>query len=113
MKIHVFTPLLVVLCAPATYAQDTLNVQVHGTVVNSISGAPITDALVEWSDQRGHRQAVTQSNSGGQYALFVRTTGLLFLRVELDGFETLKDTLTDFHQGESAREHDLYLVPAD
>lgn len=92
-------------------AQDTLKLQLHGMVVDAVSGAPVVDALVQWSDAKGHKQAVTQANSDGHYALFIFTTGTLILSVEQDGFRTLSDTLRDFAPGESAREYDLQLIP--
>jgi len=113
MKIHLILLLPFALLASNTSAQDTLKLQLHGMVVDAVSGAPVVDALVEWSDGNDRRQAVTQANSDGHYALFIRTTGLLFLRVQQEGYAPLKDTLRDFMPGESAREYDLLLMPVE
>ncbi|HQV74834.1 MAG: carboxypeptidase regulatory-like domain-containing protein [Flavobacteriales bacterium] len=113
MKPHLFILVTLAFFVPNAGAQDTLKLQLHGMVVDAISGAPVVDALVEWNDGNGRRQAVTQANSDGHYALFIRTTGTLILRVEQEGYSILKDTLRDFRQGESAREYDLLLMPVE
>ncbi len=111
---HRFSLLLVgALCYCSGRAQDTLRIQVHGMVANADTGAPVGEAMVEWFDDKDHRQAVTQTNSDGHYALFVRTTGMLILRVEEAGYTLLRDTLNGFVPGESAREHDLLLDPLE
>jgi len=113
MKNELLILLPFALFVSSASAQDTLNLQLHGMVVDAVSGAPVVDALVEWNDDHDRRQAVTQANSDGHYALFIRTTGTLILRVEQEGYSILKDTLRDFGPGESAREYDLLLLPME
>lgn len=113
MRNRLFFSIPLALFALGAGAQDTLKLQLHGMVVDALSGTPVVDALVEWSDGNDHRQAVTQANSDGHYALFIRTTGKLFLRVQQEGYATLKDTLGDFVPGESAREYNLMLIPLE
>lgn len=96
--------------AQTTVAQDTLKVQVHGAVVNATTEQPVLEALVEWYDEHGHRQAVNQTNSEGSYALFVVTTGALELRVAENGYEAYSEKLL-ITPGESAREFTIRLVP--
>lgn len=93
-----------------TSAQDTLKVQVHGAVVNATTEAPILEALVEWYDAAGHRQAVNQTNSEGNFAFFVVTTGELELRVAENGYEAFSEKLS-IHPGECAKEFMIRLVP--
>lgn len=97
----------------ALMAQDTLHVQLHGTVLNTATGKPVYEALVEWYDARGHRQAITQSNSEGHYAMFIATTGAIELRVAEVGYAPFLESGIVFDPGESAREHDLHLVPIE
>jgi len=92
-------------------AQDTLQVQLHGTILNATTGKPVYEALVEWYDASGHRQAITQSNSEGHYAMFISTTGPIELRVDENGYAPYRESDIAFEPGESAREHDLRLVP--
>ncbi|MEZ4739518.1 MAG: carboxypeptidase-like regulatory domain-containing protein [Flavobacteriales bacterium] len=94
-------------------AQDTLRVQIHGTVLDSISLAPLAEVMVEWFDENGRQQAVSISNTDGRYAMFVRTTGSLDLRVEENGYRPFRTTVKDLRRGESARELDLRLRPLD
>jgi len=108
---HVF--LLSAVCAGPTLAQDTLHVQLHGTVLNATTGAPVLETLVEWYDASGHRQAITQSNSDGHYAMFISTTGPIELRVVENGYAPYREKDILFEPGESAREHDLRLVPKE
>ncbi len=96
--------------APALSAQDTLRVQIHGSVVNAETDVPVLEALVEWYDANGKRQAITQTNSEGAYAFFVRTTGALELRVAENGFLEYREVLS-VEPGESAHEHVIRLVP--
>lgn len=91
-------------------AQDTLRVQVHGAVVNALTEVPVYEALVEWYDATGNRQAITQSNSAGNYALFIHTTGFVELRVEENGYRPYSEQFT-IVPGESARELLIALVP--
>ena len=97
----------------AATAQDTLHVQLHGMVVNATTGEPVYEALVEWYDDSGHRQAITQSNSEGHYAMFIATTGAIELRVQENGYAPFVESDIVFESGESAREHDLHLVPKE
>ncbi|TXI82232.1 MAG: hypothetical protein E6Q44_02570 [Flavobacteriales bacterium] len=94
----------------ALRAQDTLRVQVYGAVVHAVTDLPVLEALVEWYDADGHRQAVNQTNNEGRYAFFVRTTGELELRVSENGFEPYNERLS-VTPGESAREFTIRLVP--
>lgn len=98
------------MIAGATSAQDTLRVQVHGAVVNAVTEQPVLEALVEWYDADGQRQAVNQTNSEGSYAFFVLTTGELELRVAEDGYEAYTERLR-ITPGASAREFTIRLVP--
>lgn len=91
-------------------AQDTLRVQVHGAVVNAQTEKPVFEALVEWYDEHGQRQAVNQANSEGSYAFFITTTGELELRVTENGYEAYAEKL-HITPGESAREFTIRLVP--
>ncbi|MBX2972361.1 MAG: carboxypeptidase regulatory-like domain-containing protein [Flavobacteriales bacterium] len=106
------TSILSVACmlAAAASAQDTLRVQVHGAVVNAVTEQPVLEALVEWYDADGQRQAVNQTNSEGSYAFFVLTTGELELRVVENGYEAYSERLR-ITPGESAREFTIRLVP--
>jgi len=92
-------------------AQDSLNVQLHGAVVDSTSGLPIYEALVEWYDAHGRRQAITQTNSEGSYALFVPAGQPIELRVTENGYQPYVAQVPPFEPGESARQVDLHLVP--
>jgi len=109
--LYLLLPLLIA-CSSLS-AQDTLRVQVHGVVVNAESNAPVFEALVEWYDGQGRRQAITQSNSEGNYALFVRTTGFVELRIAEDGYLPYKEELPLIEPGESAREFTIRLVPKE
>ncbi|HMC97918.1 MAG TPA: carboxypeptidase-like regulatory domain-containing protein [Flavobacteriales bacterium] len=93
------------------FAQDSLRVQLYGSVLHAISGTPIHEALVEWYDGNGKRQAVTQTNSEGHYALFVSSGQPIELRVKENGYEPFVGSVPPFEPGESARELDLRLVP--
>ena len=110
--LHVFFA-LGMLCNVAISAQDTLRVQLHGTVVNATTGKPVLEALVEWYDAAGHRRSITQSNSEGHYAMFISATGPIELRVDENGYAPYREKDIIFEPGESAREHDLHLVPKD
>ncbi len=102
--------LLLLLTANGLWAQDTLRVQVHGLVVNANTEQPVLEALVEWYDADGKRQAVNQTNSEGAYAFFVATTGDLELRVAENGYVDFSQRL-HVDAGESARELMIRLVP--
>lgn len=106
------TLLFATACAfsASTVAQDTLRVQVHGAVVNAVTEKPVFEALVEWYDENGLRQAVNQTNSEGSYAFFIATTGDLELRVVENGYEAYAEKLRII-PGESAREFTIRLVP--
>ena len=101
---------LALLIGNALHSQDSLRVQIHGLVVSAETEAPVFEALVEWYDASGKRQAITQTNSEGAYALFVRTTGQVELRVQENGYVNYSDTV-EVHPGESAHEHVIRLVP--
>ena len=113
MKMHGVLFLFGTLCAGSGLAQDTLHVQLHGTVLNASTGKPIYEVLVEWYDANGHRQAITQSNSEGHFAMFISTTGPIELRIDENGYAAYREKDIVFHPGESAREHDLHLVPEE
>lgn len=106
------TLFLLVLCtfAVAASAQDTLKVQVHGAVLDATTDAPVLEALVEWYDTNGHRQAVNQTNNEGNFAFFVVTTGELELRVAENGYQAFSEKMT-IAPGESAKEFTIRLVP--
>lgn len=106
------TVLFAVVCVVAgvATAQDTLKAQVHGAVLDAATHAPVLEALVEWYDADGQRQAVNQTNSEGHYAFFVRTTGVLILRVEENGYVAFSEQL-HIEPGESAKEFTIRLVP--
>lgn len=108
MRSHL--PILFTLAANALWGQDTLRVQVHGLVVNAATDRPVLEALVEWYDADGKRQAVNQTNSEGAYAFFIATTGDLELRVVENGFVDFSERL-HVDAGESAREFTIRLVP--
>jgi hypothetical protein len=93
------------------FSQDTLRVQVHGAVVDAGTEMPVYEAMVEWYDEQGQRQALTQTNSEGAYALFVRTTGVVELRVTENGYLPYRMVLPTIGPGESAREFTIRLVP--
>lgn len=92
-------------------AQDTLHVQLHGAVVDMDTQAPVPDARVEWYDAEGRKQANTRTNSEGNYAFFVHTTGFVELRVEGKGHQPYRQRLPDIEPGECAREFTVRLVP--
>ncbi|MBL7952985.1 MAG: carboxypeptidase regulatory-like domain-containing protein [Flavobacteriales bacterium] len=105
-----FFLLLITTSCWAAAAQDTLKVQVHGSVLNANTESPVLEALVEWYDTSGHRQAVNQTNNEGHYAFFVLTTGQLELRVVENGYEAFSEKLT-IEPGVSAKEFTIRLVP--
>ncbi|MBL7941003.1 MAG: carboxypeptidase regulatory-like domain-containing protein [Flavobacteriales bacterium] len=107
---RMFITMIVPLVAVGASAQDTLNVQVHGAVLDDRTEAPVLEALVEWYDGDGHRQAVNPTNSEGNFAFFVRTTGELELRVAENGYEAYSTKIT-VEPGESAKEFMIRLVP--
>ena len=111
MKRSSLLPIMALVFAPCAMAQDTLHVQVHGAMVNATTNAPIYEAMVEWYDEQGHRQAITQTNTEGHYALLVRTTGIVELRVAENGYLPFQETLPLIEAGESAREFTIRLVP--
>ncbi|MCC6540714.1 MAG: carboxypeptidase regulatory-like domain-containing protein [Flavobacteriales bacterium] len=90
--------------------QDTLQVQVHGTVVDATTGIPLLETLVEWYDGDGHRQAVNRTNNEGNYAFIIRTTGALELRVAENGYRTFVQRMT-VAPGETAHEFTIRLIP--
>lgn len=91
-------------------AQDSLRVQVHGVVLNASTGEPVLEALVEWYDADGYRQAVNQTNNEGRYAMFVRTTGVVELRLTENGYKPFLQRFT-LHPGECAKEFTIRLTP--
>ena len=101
----------VLLCSQLGMAQDTLRVQIHGMVLDSVSRTPL--AGVEWFDDDGQQQAVTISNADGRYAMFVRTAGNVDLRIAENGYRPFRTSIKDLRRGESARELDLVLRPLD
>lgn len=96
--------------APAPVSEPDLKVQVHGAVLDAKTDAPVLEALVEWYDASGHRQAVNQTNDEGNFAFFVLTTGELELRVAENGYEAFSEKIT-IAPGESAKEFTIRLVP--
>lgn len=105
--------LLALIMGSAKYctAQDSVRVQLHGTVFDQISGVPVFEALVEWHDANGKRQAITRTNSEGHYALFLYAGQPIELRIKENGYLSFVEMIPPFEPGESAREVDLYLVP--
>ncbi|MEO8590908.1 MAG: carboxypeptidase-like regulatory domain-containing protein [Flavobacteriales bacterium] len=102
---------LFVACMHTAVAQDSLRVQLHGAVLDSLSGNAVLGALVEWYDGNGKRQAITQTNSEGRYALFLFSGQPIELRVTENGYRPFVELVPPFEPGESAREVDLRLVP--
>ena len=111
MIARTFAPLVSVLLLNTAFAQDSLRVQIHGSVMDSSSREPVYEALVEWYDADGKRQALTQSNSEGNYALFILAGQPAELRVTENGYEPFVIKVPPFKSGESARQVDLLLVP--
>lgn len=103
-------PVFALLLTPVL-AQDSVRVQIHGSVVDSVSRKPVYEALVEWYDADGKRQAITQSNSEGNYALFILAGQPAELRVTEQGYRPFVIKVPPFEPGESARQVDLLLVP--
>lgn len=106
---HLFISALL-LFAVNLSAQDTVRVQLHGTVLDAASAEPLPEVEVEWATAKGELQAVTFSNSDGRYALFVTTPGEVVLKVEENGYAPLRMVIDDLGPGESARELDLLLI---
>lgn len=100
-----------VLSLNAAFTQDSPRVQIHGAVLDSLTGKPVYEALVEWYDADGRRQAITQSNSEGSYALFILAGRSAELRVAEQGYRPFVIKVPAFEQGEIARQLDLLLVP--
>lgn len=92
-------------------AQEVPRAQLYGAVIDSLSGMPVYEALVEWYDPAGKRQAIVQTNSEGRFALFVPRDQGIELRVTENGYRPLVIEFPLFEPGESAREVDLKLVP--
>lgn len=92
-------------------AQDVPRAQLYGAVIDSVSGMPVYEALVEWYDPAGKRQAIVQTNSEGRFALFIPREEDVELRVTENGYLPLRLDLPAFEPGESAREVDLQLIP--
>jgi hypothetical protein len=105
------------LCSNTIVAQDTLHVQdsirvqLYGTVIDEVTQQPVFETLVEWYNSAGKRQAVTQTNDEGRYALFVWAGEPIEIRITENGYEDFAETLPAFEAGESAREFVLRLVP--
>jgi hypothetical protein len=95
---------------PVPVSEPELKVQVHGSVLNANTEVPVLEALVEWYDAAGHRQAVSQTNDTGHFAFFVITTGELELRVAENGYAAFSEKIT-VAPGESAKEFTIRLVP--
>ena len=110
MIIRLFVFVLVMGGAVFSKAQDSVRVQLHGVVLDSLSGAPVYEALVEWYDANGKRQAITQTNSEGHYALFLYAGQPIELRITENGYRPFMEMVPPFEPGESAREVDLHLV---
>lgn len=91
--------------------QDSIRVQLYGTVIDEVSQQPVFETLVEWYNAAGKRQAVTQTNDEGRYALFVWAGEPIEIRITENGYEEFIETLPAFKPGESAREFVLRLVP--
>lgn len=95
----------------ALQAKDSIRVQLHGTVIDEITQEPLYETLVEWYDSAGKRQAVTQTNNEGRYALFVWAGEDVELRIVENGYQDYAEVLPGFKAGESAREHVIRMVP--
>ncbi len=111
MITRLFVLALFMASANCCAAQDSVRVQLHGTVFDQISGVPVYEALVEWYDAKGERQAITQTNSEGHYALFLYAGQPIELRISENGYKSFLEMIPPFEPGESAREVDLYVVP--
>ena len=105
-----FTSALLLL-AWGLSAQDTMRVQLHGTVLDAASAEPLPEVEVGWAASNGELQAVTFSNADGRYALFVKIPGEVVLNVDENGYAPLRMVIQDLQAGESARELDLLLLP--
>lgn len=106
------------LCATLTtkaqdtlQVQDSIRVQLYGSVMDEVTQQPVFETLVEWYNAAGKRQAVTQTNNEGRYALFVWAGEPIELRVTENGYEDFTETLPAFKAGESAREYVVRLIP--
>lgn len=111
MRFRSVLPILLLAASFPVVAQDSVRVQLHGAVLDAVTHKPVFEALVEWYDADGKRQAITQTNSEGNYALFILAGSPIELRVKENGYEELIEQVPPFKPGESAREHDLRLVP--
>jgi uncharacterized protein YfaS (alpha-2-macroglobulin family) len=100
------------LLAVLAHAQSGQRVHVHGTVSDATTGKPLIAAVVEWVDESGTLQAVTQTNSEGGYGLFVNVGARVILRVKENGYVLSVDTLPPLDAADSDTRFDLRLFPS-
>jgi hypothetical protein len=100
------------LLAALSQAQSGQRVHVHGTVSDATTGKPLIAAVVEWMDESGTLQAVTQTNSEGGYGLFVNVGGRVILRVKENGYVLSVDTLPAWDAADTDTRFDLRLLPS-
>ena len=100
------------LLAVLAQAQSGQRVHVHGTVSDATTGKPLIAAVVEWMDESGTLQAVTQTNSEGGYGLFVNVGGRVILRVKENGYVLSVDTLPALDAADSDTRFNLRLLPS-
>ena len=100
------------LLALLSHAQSGQRVHVHGTVSDATTGKPLIAAVVEWVDESGTLQAVTQTNSEGGYGLFVNAGARVILRVKENGYRLLVDTLPALNAAEPDKRFDLRVLPS-
>ncbi len=103
---------LLVLLASQVRAQATVQLQVHGTVTDSVSGKPVYDCLVEQYDLDGKRWALTPVNSDGRYALYIPAEQPFELRiVRENGYRAFRRVLPGSRPGAKELKVDLRLIP--
>lgn len=100
------------LLAVLSHAQSGQRIHVHGTVSDATTGKPMIAAVVEWVDESGTLQAVTQTNSEGGYGLFVNAGARVILRVKENGYIPSMDTLPALNAADTDARFDLRLLPS-
>ena len=100
------------LLAVLSHAQSGQRFHVHGTVSDASTGKPLIAAVVEWVDHEGKLQAITQTNSAGDFGLFVPADAQVILRVKENGYRLLVDTLPALDAADTATRFDLRVLPS-
>lgn len=110
MRLPILTVLF--LLAAQLCAQGKAQVQLQGTVTDSLSGKPVYDCLVEHYDLEGKRWALTPVNSDGRYAMFIPAEQPFELRiVRENGYRELRRALPGSQPGAKVLKVDLRLMP--